>query len=144
VDNFGGIDVLVTRISILCVIIIVVTITPRSIINGFWSIIVSKLLGIDVPEETIVLHGVIGLGLDLAGTLQGLIVILLIVLATTWLLNRVNFMIVLTRMLASEGVAAVMPPITVVWEVAVVIALSTIIPTMVVAIIVMAWWLFGA
>jgi hypothetical protein len=69
VDSFGGIDVLVIRISILCVIIIVVTITPRSIINGFWSIVVSKLLGLDVPEETTVLHGVIGLGMDLAGTL---------------------------------------------------------------------------
>jgi hypothetical protein len=49
VDSLGGIDVLVTRISILCVIIVIVTVTPQSIINGFWSIIVSKLLGIDVP-----------------------------------------------------------------------------------------------
>jgi hypothetical protein len=121
VDSFGGIDVLVTRISILCVIIIVVTVTPRSIINGFWNIVISKLLGVDVPKETTVLHGVIGLGMDLAGTFQGLIIILLIVLGTTWLLNRVNFVIVLTRTLASEGVAAVMPPITVVWEVAVVV-----------------------
>jgi hypothetical protein len=52
--------------------------------------------------------------MDLAGTLKGLIVILLIVPATTWLLNRVNFVIVLMRTLASEGVAAVMPPIMVV------------------------------
>jgi hypothetical protein len=36
-----------------------------------------------------------------------------------------------------------MPPITVVWEVAVVIAPIMIIPTMVVAIVVTAWWLFG-
>jgi hypothetical protein len=132
------------RISILCVIIIVVTVTPRSIINGFWSIVVSKLLGVDVPEEATVLHGVIGLGMDLAWTLQGLIVVLLIVSVTTWLLNRVNFMIVLSRTLASEDVAAVMPPITVVWEVAVVIAPITIVPTTVVAIVIMAQWLFGA
>jgi hypothetical protein len=104
----------VTRISILCVNIVIVIVTPWSIINGFWSIVVSKLLGVDVPKETTVLHGVIGLGMDLAGTLQGLIVVLLIVLATTWLLNRINFMIILMRTLASEGVAAVMPPITVV------------------------------
>jgi hypothetical protein len=82
--------------------------------------------------------------MDLAGILQGLIVIFLIVLATTWLLNRVNFVIVLTRTLASEGVVAVMPPITVVWEVAVVIAPITIVPTMVVVIVVMARWLFRA
>jgi hypothetical protein len=142
VDSFGGIDVLVTRISILCVIIIVVTITPWSIINDFWSIVVGKLLGVDVPKETTVLHGVIGLGMDLAGTLQGLIVILMIVPVTTWLLNRVNFVIVLTRMFASEGVATVMPPITVVWEVAVVIAPITIVLTMVIAFVVMARWLF--
>jgi hypothetical protein len=60
---------LVTRISILCVIVVVITVTSWSIINGFWSIVLSKLLGVDVPEETIVLHGVIGLGMDLAGTL---------------------------------------------------------------------------
>jgi hypothetical protein len=72
------------------------------------------LLGIDVPKETTVLHGVIGLAMDLAGTLQGLIVVLLIVPATTWLLNRVNFVIVLMRTLASKGVAVVMPPIMVV------------------------------
>jgi hypothetical protein len=114
VDGFGGIDILVTRISILCVIIVVITVMPRSIVNGFWSIVVSKLLGVDVPEEATVFHGVIGLGMDLVGTLQGFIVVLLIVPTTTWLLNRVDFMIVLTRMLASKGVAVVMPPITVV------------------------------
>jgi hypothetical protein len=144
VDSFGGIDVLLTRISILCVIIIVVTVTLWSIINGFWSIVVSKLFGVDVPKEMIVLHGVIGLRMDLAGTLQGLIVVLLIVLVTTWLLNRVNFVIVLTRMLASEGVVAVMPPITVVWEVAVVVAPITIISATVVAIVITARWMFGA
>jgi hypothetical protein len=114
VDGFGGVDILVARISILCIIIVVITVTLRSIINGFWSIVVSKLLGVDVPEEVIVLHGVIGLGMDLVGTLQGLIVVLLVVSVTTWLLNRVDFMIFLTRTLASEGVVVVMPPIMVV------------------------------
>jgi hypothetical protein len=144
VDSFGGIDILVTRISILCVIIVVVTVTPRSIINGFWSIVVSKLFGIDVPKEMTVLHGVIGLGMDLAGTLQGLIVVLLIVSTATWLLNHVNFMIVLTRTLASEGVAAVMPPITVVWKVAVVVAPIMIVSATVVAIVITARWVFEA
>jgi hypothetical protein len=102
VDGFGGVDILVMRISILCVIIVVITVTPRSIVNGFWSIVVSKLLGVDVPEEATVLHGVIGLGMELAGTLQGLIVVLLIVPAATWLLDRVDFMNVLTRMLAES------------------------------------------
>jgi hypothetical protein len=34
VDGFGGIDILVTRISILFVIIVVITVTPQSIVNG--------------------------------------------------------------------------------------------------------------
>jgi hypothetical protein len=33
------------------VIIIVITVTPRFIVNGLWSIIISKLLDIDVLEE---------------------------------------------------------------------------------------------
>jgi hypothetical protein len=101
------------------------------------------LFGVDVLEETTVLHGVIGLGMDLAGTLQGLIVVLLIVPVTTWLLNRVNFVIVLMRTLTSEGIAAVMPLITVVWEVAVVVAPITIVLTTVIAIVITARWLFG-
>jgi hypothetical protein len=31
------------------------------------------LLGVDVPEEVTVLHGVIGLGMDLPGTLRALL-----------------------------------------------------------------------
>jgi hypothetical protein len=126
------------------VIVIVITVTPRSIVSGLWSIIISELLGVDVPEEATVLHGVIGLGMDLAGTLQGLVVFLLVVPTTTWLLNRVDFMIVFAGTLASEGVAAVLPPITVVWEVAVVVAPITIVPTTVVTVIVTARWVFGA
>jgi hypothetical protein len=110
---------------------------------AFGALSLASCFGVDVPEETTVLHGVIGLGMDLIGTLQGLIVILLIVPATTWLLNYVNFMIVLIRMLDSKGVAAVMPPITVVWEVAVVIVPIMIVPTIVVAIVVTTRWLFG-
>jgi hypothetical protein len=71
VDGFGGIDILVTKISIMfiIIIIIIITVAPRSIVNGVWSIIVSKLLGVDVLEEAAVLHGVIGLGMDLTRTL---------------------------------------------------------------------------
>jgi hypothetical protein len=59
VDGFGGIDVLVTRISILFIIVVIITVTPWSIINCLWSIIISELLGVDVLEEAAVLHGVI-------------------------------------------------------------------------------------
>jgi hypothetical protein len=69
VDGLGGIDILVMRISILFIIIVIITVTPRSIVNGLWSIIISKLLGEDTLEEVVVLHGVIGPEMDLARTL---------------------------------------------------------------------------
>jgi hypothetical protein len=106
------------------------------------------LLGVDVLEEAAILHGVIGFGMKLAGTLQGLVVVILVIAVTTWLLNRVDFMIVLSGALASVVVAAVAPPITIVSVVAVVVALimtiAVVIPTMVVAVVIAARWVFRA
>jgi hypothetical protein len=86
--------------------------------------------------------------MKLAGTLQGLIVVILVVVVTTWLLNRVDFMIVLIGSFASKGVAEVMPPITVVSVVAVGVApittVTVVVPTMVVAVIIATRWEFGA
>jgi hypothetical protein len=106
------------------------------------------LLGIDVLEEETIPHGVIGFGMKLAWTLQGLVVVILVVVVTTWLLNRVDFMIVLTGTLASIGVAAVTPRITVVSVVVIVIAPITmvvvVVPTTVIIVVIMTWWVFGA
>jgi hypothetical protein len=136
-----------TRISILFVIV-VVTITSLCIVVSPCSVISSELLGIDVLEEAAILHGVIGFGMKLAGTLQGLVVVVLVVTATTWLLNHVDFMIVLVGTLASVGVTAVTPSIMVVLVVAVVVApimtVAIVIPTTVVAVVVVARWLFRA
>jgi hypothetical protein len=67
-DNFGRSDILVTRISFLFVIVIItisslcVGVDPCGVISG-------DLLGVDVLEEAAILHGVIGFGMKLAGTL---------------------------------------------------------------------------
>jgi hypothetical protein len=57
-------------------------------------------------------------------------------------------MIVLTGTFASEGVTAVMPPITVVSVVAVGVALITtvavVVSTMVIVVIIVVRWVFGA
>jgi hypothetical protein len=72
----------------------------------------------------------------------------LVIVATTWLLNRVDFVIVLVGTLASVGVAAVMPPITVVSMVTVVVApittIAVVISTTVIAVVVATQWVFGA
>jgi hypothetical protein len=65
------------------------------------------LLGVDVPEEATVLHGVIGLGMNLTGTLQSFVVVLLIVTATGRLLDRVDLMVVFTGAFASVIVSQI-------------------------------------
>jgi hypothetical protein len=151
VDGFGRVDILVTRISIMCVIIIVITVTPRSIVNGFWSIIVSKLLGVDVFEEVAVFHCVIGLGMDLAGTLQSFVVILLIVTVTSRFLDRVDLMVVFAGALASVITVIIGPPITIISAIAIVVVvvalvvtLAVVVPTTVIGLLVPAQWVLGA
>jgi hypothetical protein len=68
VDGFGGSDVLVMRIPILF-IIVVITISSLCVVVGPCSVVGSELLGVDVFEEATILHGVIGFGMKLAGTL---------------------------------------------------------------------------
>jgi hypothetical protein len=120
-----------TRISILFVIVII-TISSLCVVKGFYGGVGSELFGVDVLEEAAILHGVIRFGMKLAGNLQGLVVVILVIEVTIWLLNRVDFMIVLAGTLASKGVAVVTPPITVVLVVAVIIA-----PVMTIAVVVL-------
>jgi hypothetical protein len=147
VDGFGGIDILVTRISILFIIIVIITVTPQSIVNGLWSIIISKLLGVDVLEEAAVLHGVIGLGMDLARTLQSFVVILLIVMATSRFLDRVDLMVVFAGTLASVITTIIGPPIMIISAVVIVVApvvtFVVVVPTMVIGFIILARWVLG-
>jgi hypothetical protein len=137
------------RISVLFVIvIIIVTISSLCVVMGLYGGVGSELLGVDVLEEAAILHGVIGFGIKLAGTLQGLAVVILLITTTTWLLNRVDFMIILAGMLASVVVVAVAPLIPIVSVVAVVVALITtievVISTTVIAVVVTVRWVFGA
>jgi hypothetical protein len=144
VDGFGGIDILVTRISILFVIIVVITVTSWSTVNGFWSIIISKLFGVDVFEEAAVFHGVIGLGMDLAGGLQSFVVVLLIVMVTSMFLDCVDLMVVFTGALASIITVIIGPPITIISTVAIVVVvasvmmLAVVVPTMVIGLLISA------
>jgi hypothetical protein len=68
VDSFGGSDVLMMRIPVLFVIVII-TISSLYVMVSPCSVVDSELLGVDVLEEATFLHGVIGFGMKLAGTL---------------------------------------------------------------------------
>jgi hypothetical protein len=149
VDGFGGIDILVTRISILFVIIVVITVTPRSIINGLWSIIIRELLGIDVLEEMAVLHGVIGLGIDLVGTLQSFVVILLIVMGTSRFLDHIDLVVIFAEVLASVITMIIGPPIMIISAVVIVVVASVamfavVVLTMVIGFLVPTRWVLRA
>jgi hypothetical protein len=137
------------RISILFVIIVVIIVTPRSIINGLWSIIISELLGIDVLEEVAVLHGVIGLGMDLAGTLQIFVVILLIVMVTSRFLDRVDLVVVFVGALASVITAIIGPPIMIISTVTIVVVapvamFAVVVSTTVIGFLIPVRWVLGA
>jgi hypothetical protein len=132
------------------IIIVVITLTPRSMVNGLWSIIISKLLGVDVFEEATVLHGVIGLGMDLARTLQSFVVILLIVTATDRFLDRVDLMVIFAGTLDSVITVIIGPPITISLVIAIVVVVApvatfaVVVPTMVIRFIISARWVLGA
>jgi hypothetical protein len=121
----------------------------RSIINGFWSIIISELLGVDVLEEAAVLYGVIGLGMNLAGTLQSFVVILLIIMMTSRFLDRIDLMVIFVGALASIITAIIRPPTTIISAVmivvvALVVMFVVIVPTTVIRFLILVWWVLGA
>jgi hypothetical protein len=143
------------RISILFVIIIVITVTLRSIVYGLWSIIISEFLGVDVLEEAAVLHGVIRLGIDLAGTLQSFVVILLIVTATSRFLDHVDLMVIFAGALASVITVIIGPPITIILAVMIisavtivvvapVVTFAVVVLTIVIGFLVPTRWVLGA
>jgi hypothetical protein len=107
------------------------------------------LLGVDVLEEAAVLHGVIGLGMDLARTLQSFVVILLIVTMTSRFLDRVDLMVVFARTLASVITTIIGPPIMIISVVAIVVVapvmmFTVVVPTMVIGFVISARWVLGA
>jgi hypothetical protein len=107
------------------------------------------LLGVDVLEEATVLHGVIGLGMDLTRTLQSFVVILLIATMTSRFLDRVELMVIFAGTLASVITAIIRPPITIILAVVIIVVVApvvfiVVVPTTVIGFIVLVWWVFEA
>jgi hypothetical protein len=93
----------------------------------------------------------IGLGMDLARTLQSFVVILLIVTVTSRFLDRVDLMVVFTGTLASVITKIIGPPITIISAVAIVVVVAALVTTFVVVVstmviwfIIPAWWVLRA
>jgi hypothetical protein len=87
--------------------------------------------------------------MDLAGTLQRFIVILLIVTATSRFLDRVDLMVIFVGALASVITVIIGPPITIISAVAIVVVapvvmFAVVVPTMVIGFLILARWVLGA
>jgi hypothetical protein len=107
------------------------------------------LLDVDVLEEAAVLHGVIGLGMDLVEALQSFVVILLIVMVTSRFLDRVDLMVVFAGVLASVITAIIGPPIMIISAVTIVVVspvmtFTVVVPTMVIEFLVLERWVLRA
>jgi hypothetical protein len=87
--------------------------------------------------------------MDLAGTLQSFVVILLIVTATSRFLDRVDLMVIFTEMLASVITTIIRPPITIISTVVIVVVapiamFAVVVPTTVIGFIVLTRWVLWA
>jgi hypothetical protein len=104
----------------------------------------SKLLCIDVLEEAAVLHGVIGLGMDLTRTLQSFVVILLIVTATSRFLDHIDLVVVFVGTLAFVIIVIIGPLITIISAVTIVVVVASVVsfaivvPTTIIGFIILA------
>jgi hypothetical protein len=82
--------------------------------------------------------------MDLAGSLQSFVVVLLIVMVTSMFLDCVDLMVVFTGALASIITVIIGPPITIISTVAIVVVvasvmmLAVVVPTMVIGLLISA------
>ena len=110
VDHVGGTDILVSWVPILVVVFVFVT-TPVLFPIFLGRIVLSSALRVDAFEDTTFFHHVIGLGVELARSFQCLVVIFLVVSPPIGALDRIHLVVMVTRALAPEVIAIVMPPI---------------------------------
>jgi hypothetical protein len=81
VNDVGWIDVLVVGVSVLVVVLF--TITYVLVACGFCGIVLDDLLCVDILEDATILHGMTGSRMELTQTLQGLVIVILVVVATS-------------------------------------------------------------
>jgi len=110
VDHIGGIDILVSWVPILVIVLVFVT-APVLFPVVLGRIVLSSPPCVDAFEDTTFFHRVIGLGVELAWSLQCLVVIFLVVPPPNGALDRIHLMIVAARALAPEIITIVTPPI---------------------------------
>ena len=109
-DHVGGTDVLVSWVPILVVVFVFVT-TAVLLPVFLGRNVLSSPLHVDAFEDMTFFHCVIGLGVELARSLQHLVVIFLVVSPPMGALDRIHLVVVVARALAPKVIAIVTPPI---------------------------------
>ena len=79
--------------------------------GSFGDVALSSLLCVDALEDTTFFHRVVTLGVKLAWSFQGLVVVFLIVLSSVGTLDCIHLVIVVARSLSSKVIAVVVAPI---------------------------------
>jgi len=109
------------------VIILIFLVVSVMFPSSFGGISLSVPLCIDVFEDATFFHRVVRLGMKLAWSFQGLVVVFLIISLPVGALDCVHLVIVVTRSLASEVIAVVMGPIPSFSVVAVIVSLRVLV-----------------
>jgi len=110
VDHVSGIDKQVSWVPILVVVFVFVTV-PVLLPVILGRIVLSSPPRVDALEDSAFFHRVIGLGVELARSLQCLVVVFLVVPPPIGALDRIHLVIVVVRALAPEVITIVTPPI---------------------------------
>jgi len=110
VDHVSRIDILVSWVPILVVVFVFVT-TPVLLPVVLRRIVLGSPPHVDVFKDTAFFHRVIGLGVELARSLQRFVVIFLVVPPPIGTLDCIHLVVVVARALAPEVITIVTPPI---------------------------------
>jgi len=95
----------------ILVIVFVLLVAPVMFPSSFGDVSLSGPLHVNALEDTTFFHRVVRLGIKLARSFQGLVVIFLIVSSSIGMLHCVHLVIIVMRSLASEVIAVVAVPI---------------------------------
>jgi len=109
-DHVSGTDILVSWVPIL-VLVLVFVVAPVLFPNFLGGVVLSGPPRIDAFEDAAFFHGMVGLGMQLARSLQRLVVVFLIVPPPVGALDCIYFVVVVAGTLSSEIVAIVTPPV---------------------------------
>jgi len=110
VDHVGRVDILVSWVPIL-VLVFVFVIAPVLLPVFLGGIILSSPPRVDAFEDTTFFHCVVRLGVELARSLQRLVIIFLVVPPSVGALDCIHLVVVIARAPAPEIITIVTPPI---------------------------------